>query len=124
MTGTFEVVKETFTRWPGRPGKPAMERFELDLREGEPGGCLKGVVVYRCSAEDVANYWGKMEGKLIRVAIKGAVGGPRGAVLEGSVLGIVIAGGGLASEISQVGRSPAADGQCVRLEGEISSSGK
>jgi hypothetical protein len=124
MTGTFEVVKETFTRWPGRAGKAATERFELDLREGEADGILKGVVVYRCSAEDVANYWGRMEGKLIRVAVVNAVGGPRGTVLEGAILGIVGAGGSLVSEISQVGRSPVADGQCVRLEGEISSPGK
>jgi len=81
--------KEKYSQWPARNGRPAGEAHDLMLIDmTKPSKhALDGMYDYRLRDEEMRNYWGKTEGRILTIATTQVVNGQVRPVLRGEIIG-------------------------------------
>ena len=90
MLAKFQVFTEVHNRWPAKGDRPAGESHSLLLLDmSQPSKhALRDMYHYRLNDEERAQYWGKLDGKIIEVGINEIAGGDKGPVLRGTIVSV------------------------------------
>jgi hypothetical protein len=90
MLAKFQVFTEVHNRWPAKGERPAGESYNLLLLDmSKPSKhALRAMYQYRMTEEEKAQYWGKLDGKMIEVGVNEIANGDKSPVLRGSIVSV------------------------------------